>query len=140
MCFSFFSPSLTFPLFPAASLQWKNSWHPSLSLLCGSWRSPLKVVIYYRFGWAWRGTWYKTYSSPESYFGGIPTPLPNITAVVTIFILYRKREGISKETKDVVFSCYGFKGTTWTRGIWLILNVKFSKWKVLFHKGKLFLN
>lgn len=45
------------------------------------------AIMYDRLGWAGREQ-YKTFSSLESYFGGIPTPLPNITAAVTIFILY----------------------------------------------------
>lgn len=83
----------------------KNSWHPSLSsLLCGSWRSLLMVNNIDLAGS--KANSVKTFSSPESYFGDIPTLL-NVTAMVTTFILYWKGEGISKETKYVVLSCYG---------------------------------
>lgn len=69
------------------------------------------VIIYCRLGWAEREQC-KTFSSPESYFGGIPTPLPNVTAMVTIFISSTKEGREFPRRLSMLYSAVtGFKST-----------------------------
>lgn len=135
-CSLIFSPSLAFPFLPVTipfpPTPWKNPWHPSLSIPCGSWMYLLVVRASYRLGW------------PE---GEPNTRLLITSTLLGVFPLLCPTEQLwpqylcSTKKGSFSLSCIqllmGFKSIMWTAGFWLILNVKFSNWEVLFHEGNL---